>query len=282
MARIGFKKVYAPATFDKAAMLEIFNAMKSWVINAGFTVVLDTATAIDFLRMGSPAGTAHDDIPHWALVYEDLGSYSRIYASAVFGHDYLDVGAFCQPYTIASTNWLNSPAPEITLWFAVDAVEGWWWLNGTIVRADSPSGHEIKFCGVGASTRRYPADMNQGLCSRYGVWDDWGDWCAAYTRDETGVQYASPWAGTWSVFGEGWTYNSIRHPGSPLGKMAVPQFPNRDGGFTASVLGEFREILVLTDGYVSGEAPLPGWIAFVGNERDQPYAVPAPDSFTVL
>jgi hypothetical protein len=27
---------------------------------------------------------------------------------------------------------------------------------------------------------------------------------------------------------------------------------------------------------------LPGWVAMTGDDWDQPYAVPAPDSFTVL
>lgn len=81
---------------------------------------------------------------------------------------------------------------------------------------------------------------------------------------------------------QGWTNNGKRHAGSPMPKMAVPQFPNRDGGISACVLGEFNEILILTDGYAAEEIVVPGWVAMVGDERDQPYAVPAPASFTVL
>ena len=281
MARIGFKKHYAAGTFDKAAILEIFNHFKAAVVDAGFTIILNTDTAIDFLRTGSPVGTANDDIQHWALSYEDLGTYCRINSYSVFGHDYMDAGAYAHNYTLVYSGWMTEP-PELTAWFAADGVEGWWWLNVITVNPSSATGYEIRIIAVGASSRRYPSDMNKGLCARYGIWDNWGDWEPAYATDEFGLITVSPWTGTWSPFGEGWTNNSIRHPGSPIGKMAVPMFPNRDGGITACVLGEFREILILTDGYVSGEAPFPGWIAFTGSDRDQPFALPAPNSFTVL
>ena len=87
---------------------------------------------------------------------------------------------------------------------------------------------------------------------------------------------------TWSPFGEGYNCNGNRHAGSPLVRLAVPQFPNRENGITACVLGEFNEILVLTDGYAQEEALLPGWIALTGSEWDQPYAAPAPAQFDLL
>lgn len=62
-------------------------------------------------------------------------------------------------------------------------------------------------------------------------------------------------------------------------KMAVPQFPNRDGDIGACILGEFNEILVLTDGYAQEETVVPGWVAMTGDEWDQPYAVPTPAQF---
>jgi hypothetical protein len=139
----------------------------------------------------------------------------------------------------------------------------------------------MSFSCASVTTRRYPADQHQGLSTRYGLWDAWGDFYPAYALNGDGTQNLWPWTGTWSPFGEGWDFNGKRHPGSPLPKMAVPQFPNRDGG-AMCIYGEINEILILTDGYAQEEQVLPGWVAMTGDDRDQPYAVLAPDSFTVL
>jgi hypothetical protein len=282
MARIGFKKVYAPTTFDKTAVETLFGHLKTYVIDAGFNVLLDIPTAVDFIRLGSPAGTANDDVPHWAFEYVDQGSYGEIRAYPVYGNDYLDEAAYQHPYTIVNSAWVNNPSPEMTFWFAADSVAGWWWLHGLQADEFSATGVSMRFACAGATSRRYPSDTNQGLCARYGIWDAWGDWEPAYATDETGAIDVYPWTGTWSPFGEGWDFNGKRHAGSPVPKMAVPQFPNRDGGISACVLGEFNEILILTDGYAAEEIVVPGWIAMTGDENDQPYAVPAPTSFTVL
>ena len=63
----------------------------------------------------------------------------------------------------------------------------------------------MRFAYVGATSRRYPSDIHQGLCARYGIWDAWGDWEPAYAKDEDGVIDMYPWTGTWSPFGEGWS-----------------------------------------------------------------------------
>jgi len=282
MARVGFKKHYPAGTFDQAAVQALFGFIKSHVISAGFNVLIDTADAIDCIRMGAAAGTADDDIPHWAFTVQDQDPFGVIEVYAVYGDHYLDPNAYAQPYTLVNSGWLGDSAPELTVRFAADGVEGWWWLNGTLVKVNSPSGLEMRFACAGVTSRRYPSDTHQGLCARYGVWDAWGDWQPAYAQDANGVINTRPWTGTWSPFGEGWSYNGQRHPGSPLPKMAVPQFPNRDGGISACLLGEFNEILILTDGYAPEEEVVPGWIALIGDENDQPYAVPAPASFTVL
>jgi len=282
MARVGFKKTFPAGTFDKAAVQGLFADLKTFVTNAGFNVLLDTADGIDFIRMGSPAGTAHDDIPHWAFSFQDYGTAGAILAYPVFGNDYLDPNAYAPSYTIVHSAWVGDPSPEITLWFACDGAAGWWWLHGTAVDATSATGVTMRFAYAGTTSRRYPSDTHQGLCARYGIWDGWGDWNTPYARDETGMIRAGRWAGTWSPFGEGWSFSGKRHAGSPLPKMAVPQFPNRDGGISACVLGEFNEILILTDGYAQEETVVPGWIAMTGDANDQPYAVPAPESFTVL
>ncbi len=279
MARVGFKKVLPAGTIGKAHIQVLFGHLKAFVIDAGFTVLLDTPETVDFIRLGSPAGTAHDDVPHWAFEYVDWGDSAEIRAYPVYGANFQDEAAYTHSYTMIHSAWINNPSPEFTLWFAADGVAGWWWLHAVEANEVSQTGMTMRMAFAGATSRRYPSDMHQGLCSRYGIWDAWGDWEPAYMRDADGLINTMPWTGTWSPFGEGWSFNGARHPGSPIPKMAVPQFPNRDGDSCACILGEFNEILILTDGYAQEEVVVPGWIAMIGDEWDQPYAVPAPDQF---
>jgi hypothetical protein len=282
MARVGFKQTFPAGTLGKTHVEALFAHLKTFLVQAGFNILLDNPDSIDFIRMGAAAGTANDDIPHWAFDYVDQGVHGEIRAYPVFGNHFLDAAAYSQARTLVHSGWIGNPAPAVTLWFAADGAAGWWWLNVGGTTEESVTGQSMLMASAGVTSRRYPSDTHQGLCSRYGIWDAWGDWYPAYARDESGLIDTTPWTGTWSPFGEGWTFNGLRHAASPLPKMAVPQFPNRDGGISACILGEFNEILILTDGYAAEEVVVPGWIAMVGNEWDQPYAVPAPDSFTLL
>jgi len=120
MPRAGFKKTWAAGTFDKAAVQALFGHIKTFVANAGFNVLLDTIDGIDFIRMGSPAGTADDDIPHWAFSFQDQDPYGAIFAYPVYGNDYLDEAAYAHSYTIVHSAWVGNPSPEMTVWFAAD------------------------------------------------------------------------------------------------------------------------------------------------------------------
>lgn len=282
MARVGFKKSYAAGNFDNAAIQALHGHIKTYLINAGFNVIIDAANAIDVVRMGFPAGTANDDVPHWAFVYENQAPYGALIGYSVYGHDYLASDAYANLIMLVHTGWLPNPSPPIDLWFAADGVEGWWWLHGIQADPSSATGVSMSFATAGTTSRRYPADTHQGLCARYAIWDNWGDWQPPYSLDENGNLNTRPWSGTWSLFGQGWTFNAERHSGSPLPRMAVPQFPNKDRGITACILGEINEILVLTNGYTQEEIVVPGWIAMTGSDTDQPYAVPAPAQFDVL
>ncbi|MEO1752008.1 hypothetical protein [Thiofaba sp. EF100] len=281
MARVGFKKTYPAGAFDAAAMQTLFGHIKTYVTNAGFNILLDTANGIDFIRAGLSAGTAHDDAPHWAFSMQDGGSVS-IFAHPVYGANYLDAHAYANASLILSPDLVTPPSPKITILFAADGEAGWWWMHGTEEDQTSSTGVKMRFTAAGVTSRRYPSDTHQGLCARYGIWKAWGAWYPPYAKNEYGVINPSPWTGTWSPFGEGWSFNGRRHVGSPLPRMAVPQFPNRDTGISACILGEFNEILILTDGYAQEEVVMPGWIAMTGSEKDQPYAVPAPERFDVL
>jgi len=277
--RVGFKRTYAAGSFDLAAVQALFADIKATLVAAGFQGILNTATAIDVLRMAVPAGTRDDDLPHWAFVVNDLSPDGGITAHAVFATDYLDAAGYRSTAEIVNSAWLGKSATELRLWFACDGVAGWWWIVGLATNVASPSGYDLPIAAAGTTSRRYASDGCKGLCARYGLWDAWGSWMPAYAMDPTGAPVSGPGTGTWSPFGEGGANTGQRHPGSTLPRMAVPQFPRRDHGITACVLGEFNEILILTDGYALEEAPIPGWIAFVGNVDDQPFALPAPASF---
>jgi len=282
MARVGFKTTLPSSNLDKAAVLSLFNKIKTLVIDAGFTILLDTANAVDFIRMGSPAGTANDDVPHWAFEYVDRGTESDLLFYPVYGNNYLDPAAYAHSLMVTSSGWYSSIASELTIWFAADGAAGWWWLHSTKVNVDSPTGVSMDFGYAGVTSRRYPSDTYQGLCARYGIWNVQGSWESAYVTDPSGSVNAHAYAATWSPLGLGWSHHGVSHPGSPLPRMAVPQFPARSGGDTACILGEFNEILILTDGYTAEEIVVPGWIAMIGDNYQQPYAVPAPASFTLL
>ncbi|MFO1369829.1 MAG: hypothetical protein U1F46_12600 [Marinagarivorans sp.] len=282
MARLGIKKTFAAGNFGDGAILDWFNQMKSTLLNAGFVLRLETADTFDVIQAGAAAGPARDDVAHWAFRYENQGADGAILVYTVFGNHIEDPGAITRSHYIVHSGFVGTPAPEVTLWFAADGATGGWWIHGLQPDASSSTGvtHRIAFAGTTA--RRYAADTFEGLCARYGVWDPTGSWKPAYARNFDGSLNVFASTMTWSPFGEGWAYSGRRHPGSPLPKMAVPMFPSRANGVTACILGELNDIMVLTNGYASEETVMPGWIAMIGDDFAQPYAVPAPDAFTLL
>lgn len=277
MARVGFKKTFAQGALDGAAIQTLFGHMQTYIANAGFNVILNTATAIDFIKAGHAAGTANDDVPHWALDLQTAPD-TIITAHAVYGNDYLDVNARVNQVAFINSAYVTSPSPGCTFWFAADGLEGWWWLHSSKVDTASSTGVSRLFTVAGTTSRRYPSDTYQGLWARYGIWEPYGAWSPPYARLEDGSIDTAMSSGTWSPLGDG---AATRHAGSPLPKMAVPQFPRRNYG-SACILGEFNEILSLTDGYAQEEVVVPGWIAMIGNQTELAFAVPAPASFDVL
>jgi len=279
MARVGFKKVYAPGEFGLAAMPGIFALLKAGFIDAGFTVQIDTATAFDVIPTGVPVGAADDDTPHWALRYDDQGTFAALYARAVHGANTLDQLALSNDLWLIDSYAVFNIPQEFTLWFAADGREGWWWLHGAIADPGSPSGLAFRVGLTATKSRRYAADRYTGLCARYGLRDVWGSFYVPYGCDPGGTRNPQSMQ-TWSPLGSGSPVGK-RHPGSALPRMAVPVFPAPGSGITACVMGELDHVLALTNGYANLEDVVPGWLAFVGNDWDQPYAVPAPASFTV-
>lgn len=278
MARIGFTKSYAPGTFGVASIPELFGLMKAAFIDAGFVVVADTATNFEFLPIGVPLDAADDDTPHWGLRYEDHGSYATLYGVVYQGQSggqMMDSNNYWLVDSYAVTN-----IPEIfTFWFAADGLEGWWWLHSAITDASSPSGMSFRAGVVATRSRRYAADRYSGLCARCGLRDLWGSFYVPYALDPGGNRSPQSMP-SWSPLGGNQPVGK-RHPDSPLPRMAVPVFPAPGSWMTACVMGELDHVLNLTSGYTHLEEAVPGWIAFVGGEWDQSYAVPAPVSFEV-
>lgn len=278
MARVGFKKTFTSGTFSRQALLD---TIRPYIASAGFNILINDTTLIDFIRADGTADDANDDLPHWALSIED--SYNNnieLCASAVYGAAYNDQDARTNRTEITSIwNLPDAPSFDVSVAFAADGFSGWWWIHG--IKQDAGSDPELTFFAAGVTSRRYPTDMHQGLCARYGIIDAWGSWLPAYARDEYGDINSTPFVNIWSPFGEGGSFNGQRHPGSPMPRMAVPTFPNKGTGITACIMGEFNELLTITDGYEHEEVVVPGWIA-MSIVYSQPYAVPAPASFDVL
>lgn len=276
MARVGFSRSYAAGAFDGAAVQALFGDIKTYLFGAGFDVVINEAEAVDVIRKGTPAGTVDDDVPHWALTLSGKSGNATIKAVAVHGVNYLDANArAANELSIVDNTYVQS---ALTVLFAADGVAGWWWLHGLADFEYSATGKMRVFGAIGATTRRYSVDRYQGLASRYGILDPNGGFYPAYAMGKSGTITAMPSLNIWSPFGGGGQFNAQRHPGSPLPRMAVPAFPSRQDD-SACIYGEFNEFMVITDGYVHEEIVMPGWIALACADFQQPYAVPAPESF---
>lgn len=279
MARVGFKKTYPMGSFDANAVSALFSLLRAAIIDAGFKINIDEPATLDFSRADTVTGMAHDDVPHWALTLTAESTQTTLTAHSIFGAHLHAEGVLSHDNRVAAGSSPPAPSPDFILWFAADGGAGWWWSHINVADANSPTGASFAFACAGVTSRRYPSDLHQGLSARYGLRTLNGDWYPVYARNENGAIVTGPWTASWSPFGMGWANSSTRHNGSALPKMAVPQFPARDGGITACIFGEYNEIMTLTDGYTNEERVLPGWMALVGNTNNQPYAVPAPEVF---
>lgn len=277
MARVGFKKTYAANAIDNAAITALFDTIKTYIVNAGFTIIENSATVLDFLPAGHAAGVINDDVAHWAFEFTNDYGVAQINAHGVYGPSFADVSSRKQWTDLADAGLVGPPAT--TLWFAADALEGWWWTASQQEDSYSSTGVSMRFNHIGASTRRYPSDNFQGLCARYGIWGYQNSWQPPYCLNELG-EINQPYFTTWSALGQGG--QTKRHPGSPMAKMAAPIFPGRKSGITLCIPGEFKEVMMITDGYAHGQTVIPGWMAITGGDYDVPYAVPSPDTFDQL
>lgn len=288
MSRVGFKKIIAANAFDNAAVDALATNIKTYIVNAGFGIVLNSVDEIDFKLAGVGAAEYGDDIPRW---YLDTPSGSN--PRSIDFHAYRGVSALDQNAVWDGGNAslaANTGLPQITVHFAADGSEGWWWLHVAKVDGAQASGYSTHVAVMGARSRRYPADNHQGLCSRYGVLElsgiNAGVWWPPYVMGDTGSEIEGPNTFfTWSpLTGEGWGSSRTRHTGSPLQKLAAPAYPCSAGsnGDSEHLLGEYSEVLFLTDGYAHEEVVAAGWVAMVGANNATRYAAQSPTSFTLL
>lgn len=282
MARVGFKTAIAADTFSSSTLTQLFGQLRAALVEAGFTVNIDTATTLDVSRTGTPPGAGDDDTPHWAFTLADNGSIRALTAHSVYGATLHSAGALSHQRSLIYATAQPAQMPDLTLWFAADGGAGWWWVHVNVADPTSPSGGSFGAGCAGVTTRRYSSDLHQGLCARYGLRTLNGDWFPVYARDERGERIIGPWTTSWSPLGMGLSHNGKRHAGSSLPRLAVPQFPAKEGGITACILGEYNEVMMLTDGYTHEERVLPGWMALVGNADNPPYAALAPEVFEVF
>lgn len=276
MSRVGFKKVIAATAFDNAALQSLFSDMRSYIVSAGFEIIENVTNDIEFTQAGSVAGVIDDDVPHWWI--SSVGN--QLNATSIYGVDRGDQAAY-QGQQDSPSLVENTALTEMTVHFAADGIGGWWWLHVAVADQGLFSMH---FARAGTTSRRYPVDHTKGLVSRYGIRTLSGSWYPPYGVSDGGVTTAGPFFEYWSPLGPGAGWASVRHQGSPLPRLAVPEYPH-PGGWnqnTACLLGEFNEILALTDGYTHAEAFAPGWVALVGVGTQRPYAALAPTTFTVL
>ncbi len=274
MSSVGFTQAFATGEFTDTAMNTLFLALKSQFAAAGFAIILDQSEAFEVLPAGHLAGTVSDDIPHWRIEMIG-GSYPTMRARAIWGIDDNDKDSrTSHALYLLNADMQPEWASERAVTFAADGAAGWWWLISKQWNAANPEGIWFESIALATTTRRYAADMHPGLACRYGLFDG-SDWRTPYVASEMGEPIAMAAGTLWSPL-----CGRVRPENSPLPRLAAPMFCEIDNSPGAHVQGEVEHLMKLTSGYTWGEAPMPGWWAFVSDFAA--FALPAPASFTPL
>ncbi len=285
MARVGISKSYtAGALTDVTALFAI---IKQFVIDAGFYVVTNTSTRIEFMPAGTtPAANTDDDTPHW-MIYQT--GTDQIHAVALHGMAWDDAAIRTgQPSLIIDTPiqwWDGSMWEAAACWIhaAADGREGWFWigtrqdLNDDELIEIYPGYHAV-VCGTRAA--RLAADMTAGLAARYGLVDNAGVFSPPYCKNRLGA-VISPSLGWWSPLASNGN-GMKRHTGSPLGQMSAPVWPEMaNSQFSTAMFGQLQDVLVCTDGFAHLGTTIPGWVTYNSHfYSDCPFALRAPPAFT--
>ena len=276
MSFLGFQKTYTAGTFDAAACTALFGSIKTYLVNAGFNVQINTATAIDFYPAGVATGTIDDDLPHFAIVDDTLGVLT---AYSVYGADYADVGAKNYSESAINITWPDA-LKDLTVYFFCNAQTGFVHFH-----ADQP-GDILPKTMVGmcsfTKTKRYPADLSKGVACRYGIWSVWNNFGLSYMTDLDGVELTNTSTNTFSPLGDGRAESGWIPVGHPVAPMVVNSIPASGLDIAACVFGECEHVYIATKNWTQGDAPAPGLFVFTGDDVDPDYAVSRPVTIDVI
>ena len=294
--RVGLKFTAPVGGLDAANLYtSIYLGIKDALIQTGFVSVFDNVVTageeeyFDFIQAGATTDGFGDDMPRWMLTFVSWNPIA-IYAQA--RHGGVEVRITEQ---IVGVSQELAGAFASQVWFACDGAEGWWWLAHINEDANQPSGRSLASLIVATPMRRYLVDTTSGVLARYGLFEakPAADpvliqrWMPPYAVDRSGTEWNDDTG--WPNFDlmspiAGMSLVAQRHPGSPVSQLVAPIFPmpRSDLLMSAAMLGELTAVMAISDGYIHGEAVVPGWIALVtGDPATTPaFALPAPDTFS--
>jgi hypothetical protein len=290
MSRIGIYKNYSEGSAP-SDLTALFGLLKTMIVDAGFNVITNTASRIEFMPAGTtPAADTGDDTPHWTLY---LNGTTEIRAAALHGLAWDDAGVRTgSPATaIAASPQFWDPVDEawydsrLQIWAAADAREGWFWIVSMVWEADDSQEVYDVYQAVTAGTkaRRLAADLTGDNMARYGLFTAAGTYLPAYARDNAGA-LAVPSLGWWSpLCANG---NGVkRRAASGLAQLVAPCYPLvATPALTASLSGELESVMIATDGYAQHGDAIPGWRTYRADISPQkaPLALPAPATFATV
>jgi len=242
--QLAFKKLLVAdgTQFDQVAA--VFDNLKNYFLNAGFTDISHAIDHQDIMRAGATLADTSDDTPHWRIDNTTTGEI-KIYA---IKGDW-DNGKEATVITALSETDFASASPNMLVRFYCNSATGMWWLYVT----NTVTG-EHKRAIVGTTLRRYQADTTQGIMCRYGL-------LRAHGEYESSIQfpYAVTSDGTfldgvplnmWSPLMSASNAGPVRHPSSPMPPMAAPLFvlnTGYAGHYTACCMpGEIEHVQLLT------------------------------------
>lgn len=279
--KVGFRKDWAAGTFSMSEYATLLGHIKTYVQNAGFNILAQSENSVDFIRGDAQLGAADDDIPHWAIKFGpvqygppgDLLQYYAVYGDPLGGVNTL--------WSMQYSGYYGGGNSAISAWFAADGREGWWWLYIAAMSGSSVSYAFDFFAGV--RSRRYPADMSQGVCPRYMLIDSGNNLAIPYLIDaDSGSQISMARGKAFSVFSNTKGY---RHNGSSIPNIVVPIFPvpgdESPTNYSSALLGELIDIFAVTKGRQHLEEVMPGW-KVLKMDFSADVVVPAPATFDVL
>lgn len=274
MAQIALKFSFAPGDLASGMPAWVIGDIRAAIASAGFTVLPEPTDPdmIDFMQAGSTGADQTDDTPHWCLMMNP----GVCLAYAVHGPSYDSATRKTYPVAVSwgEQTYYDEVAEDtvvspVELYFSCDGAAGTWWM--AIMARGMTGAPELavknKLVGVvaGARSRRYPADMGQGVVARYGlVSNNGGDFMFPYAKTGDGSSETNSASGKlWSPLGSPWSStNFTRYEDQPMAPVFAPAFAFISAsGAPPAYLGELEGIFLATDGFSHESEPAPGLVA---------------------